>query len=476
MNLKLAGAIAIGISTLVLSACGGGDGGSATGTTSTAAPTVTMSFDQPKLALNQTAKLTWTTTNATSCIASGSWSGTQATSGTSTQTATASGQSVFTLECTGPGGSATQSATMMVPLPVQKTSYLNRMTAVAAIGPQAIPETGNLPGWNTVAYAFGDFFQEGTYSLVTHTQESDNSKPAAQGAVAGHIKFWKMDANGNWVDHTADILPDNSGCVLARKILVADFNGDGLPDVYVSCTGFDASPFSGENQRILLSDRTTHTYKNTVVPVTAYAHGASAADIDGDGKIDVLVADMNGNGKKNPLYVLKGNGDGTFTVDYSMVDRPELDYASDGPFWTTELIDFDQNGTYSLIAGGNETSGHRSIIIPYDSASKSYAAKPITYLPTDSTYITPYDFIFDSTSKAIYVNRVNDLSTWGTNFPANVGNAIQKIDYTTLAASMLFTHSGYYNQSQGLTWIDWLGFYGNNVVAVNSGFGISVSK
>ncbi|MGA4004482.1 hypothetical protein ACI2U2_24240 [Ralstonia nicotianae] len=178
-----------------------------------------MSFDQPKVALNQTAKLTWTTTNATSCSASGAWSGTQATSGTSTQTASAPGQTAFTLTCTGPGGSTTQSATMMVPLPVLKTSYLNRMAAVAAIGPQPIPQTGNLADATTLAYAFGDFFQEGTYSLVTHTQEADNGKPAAQGAVAGHIKFWKMDANGNWVDHTTDILSDNSGCVWARKIL-----------------------------------------------------------------------------------------------------------------------------------------------------------------------------------------------------------------------------------------------------------------
>jgi len=237
----------------------------------------------------------------------------------------------------------------------------------------------------------------------------------------------------------------------------------------VSCTGFDATPFTGENQRILLSDKSTHTYKNTVVSVVAYAHGASAADIDGDGNVDVIVADMLGNGSRNPLYALKGNGDGTFTVDYSFVDRAEINNQADGPLWTTELIDFDQNGTYSLIAGGNETGGHRSIIIPFDSAAKSYATKPITYLPTDSTYITPYDFVFDSGSKTIYVNRINDLSTWGTNFPTNVGNSVQKINYTTLTASTIFTHSGWYKRSQGLTWIDWLGFYGSNVVALNSG-------
>lgn len=478
MKPKFAGVFAVTVSAMVLTACGGGGDGStpATSPSASPAPTVTLALDQPKVALGQNAKLTWTTANATFCSASGAWTGTQATSGTSIQTAATPGQTVFTLECSGPGGSAKQSATMMVPLPVEKSSYLNRMAAVASIGPQSIPQTGNLPGATTLAYALGDFFQEGTYSLVSHTQEADNSKPFAQGAIPGHIKFWKLDAKGNWVDHTSDILPDNSGCVWPRKILVADFNGDQLPDVYVSCTGFDAAPFAGENQRILLSDKTTHTYKNTVVPVIAYAHGASAADIDGDGNVDVIVADMNGNGSRNQLYALKGNGDGTFTVDYNAVDRIELNNQANGPMWTTELIDLDQNGTYSLIAGGNETGGHRSIIIPFDAATKSYAIKPITNLPNDSTYITPYDFAFDSTTKTIYVNRVNDLSTWGTNFPTNVGNSIQKIDYQTLTASTIFTHAGYYNQPQGLTWIDWLGFYGSNVVALNSGFNVSVQK
>jgi hypothetical protein len=356
------------------------------------------------------------------------------------------------------------------------SSYENRITAIAAIGPQAIPNAGNLPGWNTVAYAFADFFQDGSYSMITHTQESDNGKPYAQGAIQGHIKIWKKDSTGTWIDHSSDLLSNNSGCILARKILIADFNGDGLPDAYISCSGFDALPYAGESQRIILSDATTHKYKNISLPVIAYAHGATAADIDHDGKIDVVVADMRGNGSKNPLYVLKGNGDGTFNVNYSMISRPEIDWQANGPIFTVELIDFDKNGTYGLIAGGIESDVHRSMIIPYDSAVHSYATKPVINLPTEMSHATPYDFIFDSATNTIYIDRVNDVSTWGTNFPANVGNSIQKVDYRTLNASIVFTHTGYYYQPEGLTWIDWIGFYGGNVVSLNSGFGLSIKK
>jgi hypothetical protein len=472
--------IGAGLIALSLAACGGGGGGSPAAqvpvTPTTPAPTVTLAISQSKVALGSSATLTWSSTNSTSCTASGAWSGTQATSGTSAQTPTVAGAGTYTLTCTGSGGTANQSVSLIVPIPVLKSSYENKIAAVAVIGSQPIPETGNLPGWNTVAYAFGDFFQDGSYALITHTQESDNGKPYAQGATQGHIKIWKKDSAGTWIDHTSDLLSDNTGCILARKVLIADFNGDGIPDAYISCSGFDAPPYAGEAQRILLSDASTHKYKNTALPVVGYAHGASAADINHDGKIDVVVADMQGNNGKNPLYVLKGNGDGTFNVDYKMVSRPEIDYQANGPIFTVELIDFDKNGTYGLIAGGIETVTHRSVIMPYDSVANTFATKPLISLPNDTTYISPYDFIFDSSTNTIYVNRVNDVSTWGTNWPANVGNSIQKIDYRTLAASTIFTHVGFYNQPQSLTWIEWIGFYENNVVGLNSGFAVSVKK
>jgi subtilisin family serine protease len=58
--------------------------------------------------------LTWAAFNVTSCIASGSWSGTQKTNGSLTVTPTAAGTDSYTLTCTNPHGSAQKTATLTV--------------------------------------------------------------------------------------------------------------------------------------------------------------------------------------------------------------------------------------------------------------------------------------------------------------------------------------------------------------------------
>ena len=73
------------------------------------------------------AMLTWSSSNASSCTASGGWSGSVATSG-SKSTGALSASTGYTLSCTGSGGSATQSTTVAVSSPstngqVQRPSY-----------------------------------------------------------------------------------------------------------------------------------------------------------------------------------------------------------------------------------------------------------------------------------------------------------------------------------------------------------------
>jgi plastocyanin len=73
------------------------------------APTVSFSAPSMSVTAGQTVQLTWSSQNATSCMAGGAtgWSGSEATSGTLAVIITAS--ATLTLTCTGPGGSATQS-------------------------------------------------------------------------------------------------------------------------------------------------------------------------------------------------------------------------------------------------------------------------------------------------------------------------------------------------------------------------------
>lgn len=75
---------------------------------------VTLALNPSAVMPGQSATLTWTTANATSCTASGAWSGTLAASGSTTVTLQGSKAQVYTLNCSGAGQSATNAATLAV--------------------------------------------------------------------------------------------------------------------------------------------------------------------------------------------------------------------------------------------------------------------------------------------------------------------------------------------------------------------------
>ncbi len=77
----------------------------------TPVPTVALQATPADIAVNGTAQLSWSSSNATACTASGGWSGSTAVSG-STQVGPLATSQTYTLACTGPGGSA-QTSTMV---------------------------------------------------------------------------------------------------------------------------------------------------------------------------------------------------------------------------------------------------------------------------------------------------------------------------------------------------------------------------
>lgn len=68
---------------------------------------IDLSFDHPIIPVGQSATLRWSAPNATSCSASGSWSGSQPTSGTQSVTPITAGYSMYTLTCAGSGTTST---------------------------------------------------------------------------------------------------------------------------------------------------------------------------------------------------------------------------------------------------------------------------------------------------------------------------------------------------------------------------------
>ena len=83
-------------------------------TSTASAPTITLSATPTSVPTGAQTTLTWSTTNATSCTASGEWTGARATAGSESSSALSNATSQFTLTCSGSGGQASRTATVSV--------------------------------------------------------------------------------------------------------------------------------------------------------------------------------------------------------------------------------------------------------------------------------------------------------------------------------------------------------------------------
>ncbi len=72
-----------------------------------AAPTLTLTANPVNISSGAATQLTWSSTGATQCTASGGWTGSKSATGGNTQV-NPSGNTTYSLTCTGPGGSVTR--------------------------------------------------------------------------------------------------------------------------------------------------------------------------------------------------------------------------------------------------------------------------------------------------------------------------------------------------------------------------------
>ncbi len=96
------------------------------------APTISLSASPTSVSSGSASTLTWTSTNATSCLAGGAWTGSRATSG-SISTGGLGQTGTFTLTCTGGGGSTSASVTITVGTTTSPTTCTTTLTATSSI-------------------------------------------------------------------------------------------------------------------------------------------------------------------------------------------------------------------------------------------------------------------------------------------------------------------------------------------------------
>jgi hypothetical protein len=208
--------------------------------------------------------------------------------------------------------------------------------------------------WSTSA-AFLDYDRDGYLDLiVAHYVDFSLSRhilchiPSGEAEYCGPLAYrpvaaslFHNDGHGHFTD-----VSTRSGITAARGnglgVVVADYNGDGWPDIYVA--NDQVANFLWINQR-------NGTFRESgVMAGAAYSQdgkaessmGVDAGDFDNDGDEDLFMSNLRG--EKSTLYVNNGKGEFLDLTNQFRLEQPSHLFTGFGAKW----FDYDQDGWLDL--------------------------------------------------------------------------------------------------------------------------------
>ena len=241
-------------------------------------PTATLSANPTSVAYNGSATLTWNSTNATSCTASGGWSGAKATSGTQTLTSLTS-TATYTITCTGAGGtSPAASATVTVGPPPDTTppsTPANLSASVISSSQINLSWTASTDNVGVTGYKI---FRDGVQVGTSATNSFSNTGLAASTVYSYTVSAYDAAGNNSAQSSATGAITQSAGAasiaVGGRVVTTANLNVRQSASAGATKLGTESSALSAPSPEAPLLQEATHGGRSTTT--TPSPAGASA--------------------------------------------------------------------------------------------------------------------------------------------------------------------------------------------------------
>ena len=367
------------ISTLVLANCGGGGGGGSSEPapvpvpTPAPASTASLSIESELVPFEGSVTLSWSSTNATSCTASGDWEGTKALSGEETFETPRMGILEFGIECSNSSSSASAE--------VKGVGMINFENFY-------FEQKGEIFVFNTGDSSIGDYNLPQRFGPVDLNMDGiDDFIAMPSGFSQGEDQPLRafIYENDNWVEKE-NLFTETIVTGVNFNLLIGDFNGDGWNDFIIPDQGKELGNDSpgtpveeiefqyGKRIYVLSNGDGTYSpaFDNLPDNRTVFNHNAGMGDFNGDGLDDLIFSAIGDpepptNELGSPLYTgavpYINNDDGTFSIPDPIGDVP---YSKTETYFSPaggNIIDINGDGKGEVIMHGSGTIDN-SLIYP----------------------------------------------------------------------------------------------------------------